>query len=113
MTKEIENLIEIENQEGVRKAIESDLAADPDSHWLLTRLALTYYKQRNYEKALEIGKQALKKEPNYPLALWDYAGTLQMLNRDKEAVEIYTRLIKRGVNSVVYGDWARTSGLKV
>jgi hypothetical protein len=46
--------------------------------------------------------------------LWDYAGTLQMLERTNEAVVAYTKLTRRGIRRIAFGDcgegltWARS-----
>jgi len=113
MSKEIEKLIAAEDWKDARKLIRAALRKKPDSHWLLTRLGLTYYEEYNYEKALFYSGQALKLAPNCPLVLWDYAGALDMLGRTKKAIAIYKKLIKRGVEGIAYGDcgeglaWAR------
>lgn len=104
MTKEIEELIDKENWQNARKAIMAELKNKPQDHWLLTRLGLTYYEERNYKKALEIEEEALKLSPNCPLVLWDYAGSLQMLNRHNEAIKIYEQIINKGVEEVAYGE---------
>lgn len=111
--QQIEWLIESENWEAARRAIRNDLARRPDDHWLLTRLGLTYYEQRRYKTALQYSEKALKLVPQCPLALWDHAGTLDMLGREAEAVKIYTKLIGRGVQRLANGQcgegvrWAR------
>ena len=80
------------------------LEEEPDSHWVLSRLSNTYYEERNYEKALEYVVQALELAPHCPLVLWDYAGTLDMLEYDEEAVQVYRKLIRRGDNRIAYGE---------
>ncbi len=100
----VEKLIEKEDWVAARKLIRSELKKDPNDHWLLTRLALTYYEVKKYSRALEYEEKALELAPKCPLVLWDYAGTLQMLDRDKEAVAIYSRIIRRGVHSIAYGE---------
>ena len=113
MSKEIEKLIAAENWKDARKLIRAALRKEPDSHWLLTRLGATYYEEFNYEKALFHSGQALELAPNCPLVLWDYAGALDMLGRTKEAIAIYKKLVKRGVEAIAYDDcgeglaWAR------
>ena len=86
-----------------RRLIRAALSREPDSHWLLSRLALTYYEQRQYHKALNYEIRALQIEPYCPLAIWGYAGTLDMLERDKEALEIYRWLISWGEDELAYG----------
>ena len=104
MSKEIEKLIDAEDWKAVRKLIRVALRKEPDSHWLLTRLGLSYYEECNYKKALYYDTQAMELAPNCPLVLWDYAGTLDMLGRNKEAIAIYRTLVKRGVDKLAYGE---------
>jgi tetratricopeptide (TPR) repeat protein len=76
-------------------------------------LALTHYEEFQYEKALALEEKALSLAPNCPLVLWDYAGSLEMLGRQREALRVYQRLIKRGAKSIATGEcgeglaWAR------
>lgn len=113
MSKEIEKLIADEKWKDVRKLIRAALRKEPGDHWLLTRLGTTYYEVFDYEKALFYSKQALELAPNCPLVLWDYASDLDMLGRTKEAIAIYKKLVKRGVEGIAYGEcgeglaWAR------
>jgi len=101
---EIEQLIDADDWEAARSLIEARLLQEPGSHWLLARLALTYYEQRQYEKALEISNHALSLAPECPLALWEFGGALDMLGRWEEAERVYSGLIARGVDHVAYGD---------
>jgi tetratricopeptide (TPR) repeat protein len=113
MSKEIEKPIDAEDWKAARRLIQAALRKEPDSHWLLTRLGLTYYEERYYRKALFYDTQALELATNCPLVLWDYAGTLDMLGRNKEAIAIYRKLVKRGVDKIAHGEcgegmaWAR------
>ena len=115
MSKNIEILIESEKWASARKLILSELKKDPKNHWLLTRLSTTYYEERNYKKALQISRKASAIDPKCPLVLWDLAGTLDMLGREKEAIKIYRNLIRRGVDSIAFGECgeglARARGL--
>jgi hypothetical protein len=52
MSKEIEKLIDAEEWKAARKLIRAALRNEPDCHWLITRLGLTYYEERKYRKAL-------------------------------------------------------------
>ncbi|MEO8351243.1 MAG: tetratricopeptide repeat protein [Chthoniobacteraceae bacterium] len=113
MSLEIENAIKRDDWKGARRLIRAALRRRPDSHWLLARLSLTYYEEFDYARALAIGQQASELAPHCPLVLWDLAGTLDMLGRHREAMPFYRRLIRRGVESVAFGDcgeglaWAR------
>lgn len=113
MSVEIEKAISAEEWERARALIEAGLREEPESHWLLARLSLTYYEQQRYADALTYVERALSLAPNCPLVLWDYAGTLEMLGRPAEALAVYERLVERGVEAVAYGEcgegraWAR------
>ena len=87
-----------------RRALKSELKRDPGNHWLLARLSLTYYEQRKYRRACDVSRQALARAPLCPLALWDHAGALQMLGRHREALRLYTTLVRRGVDSIAHGE---------
>ena len=82
----IESLIAADDWKGARRVITTALQREPNSHWLLSRLALTYYEEFEYERALALERQALELAPNCPLALWGYAGSLEMLDRPREAL---------------------------
>ncbi|HXA86288.1 MAG TPA: hypothetical protein VNZ47_14500 [Candidatus Dormibacteraeota bacterium] len=86
-----------------RRLIRGALARKADDHWLLSRLALTYYEQRQYRRALKYDLKALQIEPYCPLAIWGYAGTLDMLERRKEALQVYRWLISWGEDSLAHG----------
>jgi tetratricopeptide (TPR) repeat protein len=86
-----------------RRRIRKKLAEEPDSHWLISRLALTYYELRQYRRALNYEIKALQIAPYCPLSIWGYAGTLDMLNREKEALEVFRWLISWGEEELAYG----------
>ncbi len=104
MQNKIEELIAKEDWPAARNEILFELEQHPADHWLLTRLGLTYYEERNYEKALDIVEQAYTIAPKCSLVLWDYAGTLQMLGRHEEAIKLYRRIIAKGVDEIAYGE---------
>ena len=113
MSDEIESLISADRWDEARDAIQAALDAEPSSHWLLARLALTYYEQRRYREALAVAERASGLAPRCPLVLWETAGALDMLGRTSEAVHIYRRIVRRNVDSLAHGDcgeglaWAR------
>ena len=114
MSNQIETAIRAENWPRARALIKNDLRRTPDSHWLLTRLGLTYYEQRQYKRALHYSAKALDIAPLCPLVLWDYAGCLAMLDRNKAALSVYRRIVRRGVKRLANGVcgegkvWARS-----
>jgi len=110
---EIEPLVRAERWREARAAIRSALQEKPNSHWLLTRLSLTYYEERKYAMALRYVEAAAKVAPRCPLVLWDLAGTLQMVGQHEAAIRIFKRLAARSVTDIAEGPcgegraWAR------
>ena len=102
--KLIEKAIEAEDWVGARNLIAVELRRNPKDHWLLSRLALTFYEQREYEKALYWDAKALQEAPYCPLAIWGYAGSLEMLGRRRESVALYRWLLSWGEKELAYGD---------
>ncbi len=100
----IERAIDAEDWVKARKLIRLGLKHEPNDHWLLSRLALTYYEQRQYLRALEIEAKALQSAPFCPLAIWGYAGSLDMLGRRKEALKLYQRLLSWGEDDLACGE---------
>jgi tetratricopeptide (TPR) repeat protein len=99
----VEALIRDDRWDDAQREIRKQLKAGPGNHWLLTRLGLTYYEQRKYRSSLRFSEQALKIAPKCPLAIWDHAGTLQMLDRHAEAIRYYRRLLRRGPEGIANG----------
>ena len=99
----IEALVEKEDWEKARQAILKELETNPDSHYLVARLALTYYEQRQYETALHYSREAMKLAPHCPLVLWDYAGALEQTGHECEALRIWKRLLRRGIERIANG----------
>lgn len=114
MSAEIEAAIDAEDWSVARILIETALESEPDNHWLITRLGLTYYEQYDYELSLQYSCAALEIAPTCPLALWDCAGSLDMLKRYDEAAHYYRQLIDAGDDAIAFGDcgegldWARS-----
>lgn len=102
--EEIESAIAAEKWVAARRLIREELKRNPKDHWLLGRLALTYYEQRKYERALVWNVKALQQAPYCPLLIWDYAGALDMLDRDDEAISHYRRLLSRGEEQLAHGE---------
>lgn len=113
MSREIESAIKRDDWKTARRLVRAALRQQPNDHWLLARLSLTYYEEFDYRRALAIGQRAYKLAPRCPLVLWDLAGTLDMLGRHREAMIIFHRLIRRGIESIAFDDcgeglaWAR------
>lgn len=89
------------------------LKREPKHHWLLTRLSSVLYERHRYALALKYAEKAFEQAPACPLVLWDYAGALQMRGRHLEALDLYARIVTRGVHRIATGEcgegraWAR------
>ncbi len=114
VSRTLQELSDNECWEEARTLILGWLEEDPEDHWLLAELSNTYYEEHNYEKALDYVEQALRFAPKCPLVLWYYAGTLDMLGRSGEAIDIWKKLLRRGVSSLAHEEcgegirWARS-----
>ena len=104
MSKAIETAIRSERWEKARRLIQAALKREPHSHWLMTRLSLTYYEQYKYRRSLSYCRKALKIAPRCPLVLWDYAGTLQMLEKHRAALKVYRQLLSRRIEEIAHGE---------
>lgn len=115
MSREIEALISAEMWSEARALILAALEPSAENHWLLARLALTYYEQRRYGEALNVARQAEQLSPRCPLVLWELGGALDMLGRSEEAIRIYKQITRRGVRRIAVGECgegtARARGL--
>ncbi|MBL8798435.1 MAG: hypothetical protein JNM56_31360 [Planctomycetia bacterium] len=79
--------------EKARRRIEQELRRQPDDHWLLTQLGVTYYEQGQYRAALAPLLESLRIVPDCPLTLWNIAGTLDALRKSELAIAIYSWLL--------------------
>jgi tetratricopeptide (TPR) repeat protein len=102
--KTIEKFLDADDWIAARRLIKAELKRDPKDHWLLSRLALTYYEQRKYDRALYWDTMALQQAPYCPLAIWGYAGTLEELGRYDESLSLYRWLPSWGEEYLAHGD---------
>jgi tetratricopeptide (TPR) repeat protein len=96
----IESLVEAGEWKSAQGVIEKQLVKEPDDHWLFARLSSVKFEQRDYDGALDAAERALRIVPDCPLALWSYAGALDMLGRTKEAGKVYIHLTRRGLKEL-------------
>jgi tetratricopeptide (TPR) repeat protein len=107
---EIETLIEKKLWSKARSALLEELITHPMDHWLWASLSLTYYEEKDYDKALECGKRAVQLAPECPLALWHYAGSLYMAGRPSSALAVWTMLLDMDLEEIAYGDHGEGMG---
>jgi tetratricopeptide (TPR) repeat protein len=97
-----------------RRLMKEELKQKPRSHWLWTNLAMTYYEEKKYTRALELNEKAMQLAPNCPLVLWHYACTLDMAGGIDEAIFIWKKILNKGINRIAWGvcgegvRWSRT-----
>lgn len=80
------------------------LDEEPDDHWILLHIAEIDYQEKHFDEALEYAEKAFKFAPRCPLAIWEYAETLDRVGSHEEAALLYKRLIRKGVNRVAFGE---------
>ncbi len=101
---EIERLIEQKSWSKARALIQEELVSAPTDHWLWMTLSLTYYEQKRYDKALQCSKRAVELQPECPLALWHYAGSLSLSGRGPAALAIWTILLDTNPEKIAYDE---------
>ena len=99
----IQTLLDREDWSAARRLILRDLRKTPDSHWLFDRLALTYYEQHHYTRAMRIGRRARELAPRCPLVLFNLAGALEMTDRPRSAIRIWRGLLRRPLRRLAWG----------
>jgi tetratricopeptide (TPR) repeat protein len=100
----IERCLAEKNWKEGRCLIQDELLFQPMDHWLWACLSLTYHEEQEYEKAVQCSKRAVQLAPSCPLALWHYAGSLDMVGHGAFALPIWIMLLSMEVEEVAYGD---------
>ena len=85
------------------KSLRAELRRDPSDHWLMTRLSATLYEARKYKDAAIYAKRALLIQPTCPLVKWDLAGALDMLGKERQAIRLWSGLVRRGAARIAKG----------
>jgi tetratricopeptide (TPR) repeat protein len=93
-SKKIAGLFQEGKWKDARALLEREREKDPDNHWLLTQLGVTFYEQRQYEEALRLFLESYSILDDCPLTLWNLAGTFDALGEYKKAIAIYTWLLE-------------------
>lgn len=94
LTKRINEFLDREAWDEARELLQREREREPENHWVLTQLGVTFYEQRRYEEAMELFQESWKIVPDCPLTLWNLAGTLDALGKPAEAVKQYTWLLQ-------------------
>ena len=107
MFDEVYELLKDDRYEEARVLIRRELKQlkrnDWMRHWWLTKLSSVYYEERRYRKALSLAEQAFQIAPRCPLVLWDYAGALEMVGREEEALSIWSELCQKSIKTLAHG----------
>lgn len=98
----IESLMASKDWSAAERQIRLELRTEPDVHWLWERLGAACYEQRRYEEALRYAEKALEIMPKCSLALWDKAGALHMLGLVSEAIDLYRKLLRKGLEGIAH-----------
>jgi len=93
-----------EDWDKAKEILEKELKKSPEDHWIITQLSEVFYEMRNYDKALELSTKAIELAPDCPLVMNDNALHLYMLEKDSEAIVIWNKMLKKGVEKIAYGE---------
>ena len=111
----INRLLAREKWSKARQLLENEREKSPDSHWVLTQLAVTYYEEKRYKEALSLLVSSIEIKNDCPLTLWNLAGTLDALRRYNEARGIFLWILKSSISAKSDPCWesdAWTASLK-
>jgi len=86
-------LFEQEKWQEARQLLEKERVKKPNSHWVYTQLAVTFYEEKKYNDAMKLLLFSRKIKDDCPLTLWHLAGTFVALNQIEEAKDTYTAII--------------------
>lgn len=92
--KRINALFKRDDWKQARSLLETEFKKNPSDHWLLTQLAVTFYEERKYKKALGLLVKSLKIVPDCPLTLWNVGGALDATGQHGSAIRVYTWLLR-------------------
>ena len=90
------------------KWAEANLAAkklwhnEPNSFWIATMVASTYYELKEYDTALKYSLIAFELNPKAPIVLWHHAGILYMLHEFPDAIDCYKMIISYGIEKIAF-----------
>jgi len=90
----IDDLFRRSRWAAARERLQRERAKDPNNHWVLTQLGVTFYEDRRYREALPLFLESLAIVPDCPLTLWHLAGTLDALGKAAKARDIYVWLLE-------------------
>ena len=73
-----------------------------EGFWYYSRLSSVYHELREYEKALHFADIAYSINPDSPLVLWDKAGALYSLERAREAIVLWKKILSMDTNDIAF-----------
>ncbi len=93
ITNKIESCLSHNEWSKARTLILGELRNEPDDHWLLTQLGVTFYEEKKYKAAIEKFLESFRLDSDCPLTLWNLAGALDSLGQSQKAINIYAQLL--------------------
>ncbi|MES2809826.1 MAG: hypothetical protein V4619_14445 [Bacteroidota bacterium] len=73
------------------------------SFWVYSRLSSCYYELREYDKALKYATLAYRLQPKSPIVLWDYAGVLIAVKKERRAIKLLFKIQEMQDDLTIYG----------
>jgi tetratricopeptide (TPR) repeat protein len=101
---DIDALLQAKKWKPAQELLYRELIEAPTDHWVWYTLSLAHYEQKHYDLALKCSQRAIELQPNCPLALWHYAGSLSMTGQDSQALVIWNLLLNMNPEVVAEGD---------
>jgi tetratricopeptide (TPR) repeat protein len=94
LNSRIDSLFQKGKWEEARRLLKREQETDPQSHWVLTQIGVTFYEQRQYEEALDFLLASREIKDDCPLTLWNLAGVLDALGKHAQSKRIFAWLLQ-------------------
>lgn len=104
-SNKLNSLFEEDKWNEAKVLLEKEKKKYPQEYFLITALAKVCYNMKLYTESLKYAEKAMKIEPNDALVIYDYGCALSALDKNKEAIEQWSKIIEMNINEVAYGDF--------
>lgn len=98
LNDQVNECFRLEKWAEARAVLERELEKEPQNHWIVTQLGVTYYEQRRYQEAVDLFLESKEIVSDCPLTLWNLAGGLDALGKHSAALSIFTWLLQSRVS---------------
>ncbi len=104
ITEKINQCFKNENYTEAIELLQKALIVEPDNHWILGQLGISYYEIFNYQTALKYSTQAYEIATECQMVLEYHAAILHANGKILESKALYEKLLSRSVEEIAFGE---------